>query len=159
MKNQTLIATVIIVVVLAIGLFVLKQAPKWSGNQREVAISQEAASDVYSQDQQDSISPLVPYSEQNFAAATARGDKTVIFFHAAWCPTCRAAEADFRANADKIPNNVTIFKADYDTEKELKKKYNVIVQDTFVQVDGRGNEITKWNSGGQGVRTLLTNLR
>jgi len=32
------------------------------------------------------------------------------------------------------------------------------MQDTFVQVDKNGDEITKWNSGGEGIKTLLANI-
>lgn len=101
----------------------------------------------------------LPYSEANLARALQNNGKPVIFFHAVWCPTCQAAEADFRANFDKVPENVTILKTDYDTSKELKQKYNVVYQDTFVQVDNQGKEVTKWGSGGQGVNALLANLR
>ena len=33
------------------------------------------------------------------------------------------------------------------------------MQDSWVQVDGEGNEITKWNSGGEGLKTLLANIK
>lgn len=76
-------------------------------------------------------------------------DKTkVIYFFAAWCPTCKVANRDITENQNKIPENVVIIKTDYDTEKELKKKYNVTYQHTFVIVDDQGNEVTKWNGGG-----------
>lgn len=99
------------------------------------------------------------YSPGTLAAATVGNQKAVIFFHASWCPTCKAASEDFQANIDKIPGDVTILKADYDTETELKKKYGVVMQDTFVQVDSTGKELSKWNSGGEGVKTLLANLK
>lgn len=100
-----------------------------------------------------------PYSPDALAAATVDDKKAVIFFHASWCATCKAASEDFQANIDKIPTDVTILKADYDTETELKKKYGVVMQDTFVQVDRTGNELSKWNSGGEGIKTLLANIR
>lgn len=99
------------------------------------------------------------YSPEALAAATVGNQKAVIFFHASWCPTCKAASEDFQANIDKIPGDVTILKADYDTETELKKKYGVVMQDTFVQIDSTGKELSKWNSGGEGVKTLLANLK
>ena len=85
------------------------------------------------------------YSSSSYAAEN--GKKRVIFFHAGWCPTCVAANKAFENRADEIPENVVIFKTDYDTAKTLKEKYGVTYQHTFVQVDSNGNEIVKWNGG------------
>lgn len=87
------------------------------------------------------------YSENQLKTANERGDKVVLFFHAPWCPFCKTADAAFLANLDKIPSGVTLLKTDYDTETELKKKYIVTYQHTFVQVDSSGNLVTKWNGG------------
>ena len=38
-------------------------------------------------------------------------------------------------------------------------RYGIVMQDTFVQVDAEGEEITKWNSGGAGVSSLLSNIK
>lgn len=99
------------------------------------------------------------YTPETLAVASQNNQRAVIFFHASWCPTCRAASADFEANSSQIPNDVRIIRADYDTETTLKQKYGIVSQDTFVQVDANGNEITKWNSGGQGISSLLANLQ
>lgn len=101
----------------------------------------------------------VAYTSENLTKAVEDNKKAVIFFHAGWCPTCIAAQRDFKANFDKVPKNVTILQTDYDTSTELKQKYNVTYQDTFVEVDSQGNEVTKWSSGGQGVQALLANLK
>jgi thiol-disulfide isomerase/thioredoxin len=69
----------------------------------------------------------------------------IIFFHAPWCPTCKAAEADINANLDKIPENFQILKTDFDTSTELKKKYGVTSQSTFVKVDKDGNKLSLGN--------------
>lgn len=102
----------------------------------------------------------VDYSEANLSNATENDGKAVLFFAAlAWCPSCQAADKDIQANFDKVPNDVTILKVDYDTAKDLKQKYAITMQDTFVQVDGQGEEVTRWNSGGQGVQALLANAK
>lgn len=75
----------------------------------------------------------------------AEKGKVVLFFHAGWCPTCKAADADIKANLSKIPDGVTILKVDYDSSTELKKKYGVTYQHTFVQVDASGNMLKKWS--------------
>lgn len=78
------------------------------------------------------------------ADVLADGNEKVLFFHAAWCPICRTQDTELKAwygsDADKF---VTTYKVDYDTEKELKAKYGVTYQHTFVRVDGQGNLITK----------------
>lgn len=79
--------------------------------------------------------------------AMAQKGKTVLFFHAGWCPTCRTADADITAGAATIPAGVTILKTDYDKEVALKQKYGVTSQHTFVEVDANGTMIQKWSGG------------
>ncbi len=88
----------------------------------------------------------VAYSDASFTAA--RGKKRVLFFHAPWCPTCRPADAAFRANTGSIPEDVVLFKTDYDSSTGLKKQYNVTYQHTYVLVDDAGNEVKQCNGGG-----------
>lgn len=92
------------------------------------------------------------YSADKIAMAE-KGD-VVIFFHASWCPSCRGLNADIEKNAGSIPSGVTILKADYDKETELKKKYGVTSQHTLVQVDKDGGMIKKWSGGGTLSSTL-----
>ena len=87
------------------------------------------------------------YSPSKIASEHAEGNKVVLFFHATWCPYCKAANAAFTSRASEIPAGVTVLKTDYDSNDELKKKYGVTYQHTFVQVDASGNMITKWNGG------------
>ena len=85
------------------------------------------------------------YSAENYAKASTK--RRVLFFHAAWCPTCKAAHMDLEQNASNLPDDVIVFKVDYDTELELKKKYDITYQHTFVQVSEAGEELVKWNGG------------
>lgn len=93
------------------------------------------------------------YSESEYGEAINK--KRVIFFHASWCPTCKIANDEFMSQSDRIPEDVVLFKTDYDTEIDLKKKYGITYQHTFVLVDEEGNEIRKWNGGG--VEELIDN--
>lgn len=77
----------------------------------------------------------------------AKDGKLVLFFKASWCHTCQAADKDITANLTKIPDNLTIAKVDYDSSGDLKQKYGVVHQHTFVQVDENGNQIKQWNGG------------
>lgn len=65
-----------------------------------------------------------------------------LFFHAPWCPQCRALEADIESRG--VPEGLTIFKVDYDTSTDLKQKYGVTLQTTVVEIDDQGNEIEKF---------------
>lgn len=75
--------------------------------------------------------------------AYAENGTVVLFFHAAWCPTCRAAESNFRAVS--FPDGLTMLKIDYDTATDLKRQYGITYQHTYVQVDTQGNLIKKWS--------------
>ncbi len=97
------------------------------------------------------------YIDYSASAYEATYDKKrVLYFHATWCPTCKVTHEEFLANPDKIPNDVVLLKTDYDTERELKQKYGITYQHTFVQVDASGNEINKWNGGG--IDKLITEV-
>ncbi|MBI5456985.1 thioredoxin family protein [Candidatus Kaiserbacteria bacterium] len=83
------------------------------------------------------------YSPEKIAWAEA-GD-VVLFFRAAWCPTCRTVDADIKAHLSQIPENLTILDVNYDDSASLKQKYGVTYQHTFVQVDMQGTMIAKWS--------------
>jgi thioredoxin 1 len=76
--------------------------------------------------------------------ARAKDGSVVLFFNAVWCPDCRATVRDLEANRDKIPAKLTILSVDYDKYTDLKQKYGVTYQHTFVQVDENGNQLKKW---------------
>ncbi len=97
----------------------------------------------------------VTYSKKAFDEAAKQ--KRVYFFAASWCPSCRAADKDFNANIKKIPENVMVFKTDYDTEAALKTKFNITSQHTFVYVDAKGEALKKWSGGG--FAELLVNTQ
>ncbi|MBA3757432.1 thioredoxin family protein [Candidatus Saccharibacteria bacterium] len=60
----------------------------------------------------------------------------VLFFHAPWCPQCRDLEDSI--NSGTIPTGVTIIKVDYDSMRDLRKKYGVTIQTTLVRVSDNG---------------------
>lgn len=81
--------------------------------------------------------------------AAREGTKVVYFFHASWCPTCRATEQAIAR--DGIPAGLTVVKVDYDSETDLRKEYGVTTQHTFVQVDPAGAELAKWTGSENGA--------
>jgi len=103
-----------------------------------------------------SVGIYIDYSAQSLATAQAEGKKPVLFFWAAWCPYCKAANEEFNANLGNIPSDVVLLKINYDTESALKTKYGITYQHTFVQVDANGNQVTKWSGGG--INELINNV-
>lgn len=97
------------------------------------------------------------YSPEKIAMASTDHD-VVLFFKANWCPSCRTVDTDIKANLSKIPEDLTILDVDYDNSKDLKKKYGVTYQHTFVQVDKDGNLIKKW-SGSPTLKVLVSEIK
>ncbi len=108
-----------------------------------------------------SDSRYVVYSKVAFDQAADK--RRVLYFFANWCPICRPADASIKENASRIPQDLVVIRVNYndsDTdqeEKDLEKKYGITYQHTFVQIDAKGNPVTKWN-GGQ-IDELLANIK
>lgn len=81
-------------------------------------------------------------AEYQSQMAERAGTKVVYFFHASWCPTCRATEKAI--DEDGIPAGLTVVKVDFDSETDLRTTYGITQQHTFVQVDEDGDELAKW---------------
>ena len=79
--------------------------------------------------------------------------KTVLFFYANWCPTCKKADLDIQAKSSSISTDLSIVRINYndtdtsDAEKDLAEKYQITYQHTLVYLDENGAEITRWNGG------------
>ena len=80
------------------------------------------------------------------------GTKVVYFFHAPWCPDCRATDAALTSSG--VPEGLTVVKVDFDTATELRQKYGVTQQHTFVQVDPEGAAIGMWTGSADGAAIL-----
>lgn len=68
--------------------------------------------------------------------------RRLLFFHANWCPQCRALENGIKAQG--VPSGITIFKVNYDTADALKQLYKVTLQTTVIEVDEHGSIIDKF---------------
>lgn len=78
----------------------------------------------------------------------AKDGKTVLFFHAKWCPSCKALDSSLTKS---VPAGLQVVKVDYDAAKDLKKKYGVTTQHTLVQVDASGKQLKKWSGAKDGA--------
>ena len=83
----------------------------------------------------------LPYEKAAFDKALADGKPVIVDFFADWCPTCKAQKPHVQSlmGAPKM-KDVTLFIANYDTEKDLKKALRVSQQSTFVVFKG-GKEV------------------
>ncbi|MFM2423781.1 MAG: hypothetical protein RLZZ70_168, partial [Candidatus Parcubacteria bacterium] len=97
-----------------------------------------------------------PYDASKLAMANS-GD-VVLFFKAAWCPSCRTLDSNIKANLEAIPAGLTILEVDYDTATALKQKYGVTTQHTLVQVDASGTQLKKW-SGGSTLASVVAQVQ
>jgi thioredoxin 1 len=89
------------------------------------------------------LSTEVPFNQAQFDAARADGKPVAVVFHADWCPTCRA-QAPLLKELAQTPElkPVTLYIANFDTEKTLKKSLGVTKQSTIV-VFKNGQEIAR----------------
>lgn len=162
MNKGIIIAGIVLLVLVGGGLFIANQQSK---STEEAKMAQEKAAMKKEVDKmttdKNSASRYVEYSKA--ALDQAATNRRVLYFYANWCPICKPADADFRANSSKIPTDVTVIRMNYndtDTdqeEKDLAKKYAITYQHTFVQIDGQGKEVTKWNGGK--TDELLANIK
>lgn len=97
------------------------------------------------------------YSPEKIAEKS-KTSRVVLFFNAVWCPTCRALDNSIKVSLKQIPGDITILSVDYDTYKDLKKKYGVTYQHTLVQVDSEGNLVKKW-SGSPTLSALVQEVK
>jgi thiol-disulfide isomerase/thioredoxin len=102
---------------------------------------------------------LVQYEagQTDLAALAAGEGKTVVFFFASWCPNCILTLTELSEKWSDVSPDITLVIADYDTETELKARYGVTYQDTFVLLDDRADGVKLWNAGG--VAGLNDNTR
>jgi thioredoxin 1 len=104
------------------------------------------------------VSAEIPFNQAQFDATRAAGKPVAVVFHADWCPTCRA-QAPLLKELAQSPElkPVTLYVANFDTEKALKKSLGVTAQSTIV-VFKNGREIAR-STGDTQQESLAALLR
>lgn len=107
-------------------------------NNEEQEAMEEESDESEEADRETAYSAAVYTDNQ---AVLAESGPKVIYFHADWCPTCRALEERVNKTLSEFPDGTKIVKVNYDTEKELKKQYGIKVQTSLVILDESGNQV------------------
>lgn len=100
--------------------------------------SEDDMDDDSSADTQDDDTATSVYTTYS-ADVLANGETKVLFFHADWCPNCRANDARLQEWSADGEYTYPVYKVSYDSATALKAQLGVTSQDTFVLVDGEGN--------------------
>ncbi|OLT30015.1 hypothetical protein BJF82_15885 [Kytococcus sp. CUA-901] len=105
-------------------------------------------------DEMSAMSGYVDHADYTADPGAYGGDgaPVVLFFHADWCPECRATDESL--TAEGVPEDLTVVKVDYDEMTDLRQEYGVTQQHTFVQVDGEGEAIHTWTGSRSGEDIL-----
>ena len=79
-----------------------------------------------------------PFDRADFEAAQAAGKPILIDVSAPWCPTCKAqAPILSKLMSDPRFKGVIAFNIDYDSQKDLLRKFNVQRQSTLIVFKGK----------------------
>jgi thioredoxin 1 len=78
-----------------------------------------------------------PFSDDGFRKAQAAGKPILIDVYASWCPICRKQQPILsELTAQPKFRNLTVFRIDWDTQKEAVKRFGVTYQSTLIVFKG-----------------------
>lgn len=98
-------------------------------------------------DSNESAGIVVNFADLDDVRELAEAGPTVLFFSADWCPLCRADLKEINAGLDSL-SGIAVVVVDYDRARNLRKRYGVTYQHTYVQIDADGEKLALWNGGG-----------
>ena len=88
----------------------------------------------------------ITYDQYQASKDKYADSKVVLFFNAKWCPDCRAINEALTSDPGKIPAGTTVVSVDYDQHADLRQRYGVTMQHTFVQINSSGDKVRQWAS-------------
>jgi thioredoxin 1 len=81
------------------------------------------------------------FDAQAFAAAQKAGKPILVAIHASWCPTCKAqAPILSELRADPKYKDLVYFVIDFDSQKDLVKRFGARMQSTLISFKGDKEE-------------------
>lgn len=85
----------------------------------------------------------VDYTPAALAAAQSEGNDTAVFFHSKTCGSCAKLDTDFQNNEADLPDDIVVFKADWDDNQALAWELNVASYHTvaYYNQDGTTDNI------------------
>lgn len=120
----------------------------------EISVTQSPAA---SATEEPSAGNYIPYESFVTSGDKFTDSNVVLFFNAVWCSTCKQARDNIEASLSEIPEDLAIVVVDFDNATDLRKKYGVTVQHTFIQIASDGEAIAKW-SGSISVAEIVDQL-
>lgn len=143
MNKSTIITLVGIVVLIAGAIAYLLLTQDNDKSKNNEANSSKVDSTPANETPNLSTSPRAgSYVDYSADAVTKTSGTKLIFFYAPWCPQCRSMDESIKTGG--VPDGVTVFKTDYDSNQELRAKYGVTIQTTFVKIDDNGNKVASY---------------
>lgn len=127
-----------VVVIAVVSVIVVNTLPKDMAERGRAPAQTEQTN----QPQQQPIEAKGNYTNYTAAKVNETQGTKILFFHASWCPQCRALDKSITEG--QIPAGVTIFKVDYDTNQVLRQQYGVTIQTTLVKIDDNGKLVAKY---------------
>lgn len=130
----------VLAVLVGIGVYVMNR----NENASPAATTTSGQEEQVQQPTEDTKTAPQPgaYVEYSSTVVAATTGTKILFFHAPWCPQCRALDNSIKTG--QIPSGVTLIKVDYDTSQALRQKYGVTIQTTLVRIDEAGNLVEKY---------------
>lgn len=162
MKTSTILGILLVVGVIGVfSIYVFNQNNSNNSSVNQVRETQTLENETQANNETPTVSELSGQNSKGkyveYSSSALTSNQNVIFFAASWCPTCRRLDQAINSELDYIPENLTILKADFDSEIELRQKYGVTYQHTLVQVDANGTLLKKWN-GGNDIASIIKEL-
>lgn len=78
-----------------------------------------------------------PFDAAAFQAAQEAGEPILVEVHASWCGTCRKQGEILQQLSDRKPlSDMTVFKVDYDEQKDVVEQMKVTKQATLIVFKG-----------------------
>jgi len=97
-----------------------------------------------------------PYSAAALAEAEKANRPVALQFHADWCPTCRVQDKVVQGLMTEKGLDLTILKVNYDTERDLKRRFRVNAQSTLIVLRGQKETARSVNdTTADGIRGAL----